>query len=163
MFPLFVFDKPKKQKHSGEPTPQLPQAVIEAELVTADLMLINSSGGKDSQTALEEVVHTARRLRIPQEKLVVVHADLGIVEWPGTRELAEEQAEHYGLHFEVVKYRNAKGESQDLLEHILDRGMWPDAQNRFCTSDAKRGPVQTLMTRYAQAAGRLHRRNHGGD
>lgn len=157
MFPLFVFENPKKQKRSGEPTPQTPLAVIEAELIAADLILINSSGGKDSQTALEEVVRTARRLHIPQHKLVVVHADLGVVEWPGTRELAEEQAKHYGLRFEVVRYKNAKGESQDLLEHILLRGMWPDSQNRYCTSNFKRGPVQTIMTRYAQAAGWRYR------
>jgi len=157
MYPLFVLDKPKKQKRSGEPAPRTPLSVIEAELIAADLILINSSGGKDSQTALEEVVRTAQRLRIPTSKLVVVHADLGVVEWPGTRELAEEQARHYGLRFEVVRYRNANGEHPDLLEHILERGRWPDSQNRFCSSDAKRGPVQTVMTRYAQAAGRRHR------
>jgi len=161
MYPLFVIDEPRKQKRSGEPAPQTPVAVIETELVAADLILINSSGGKDSQTALEEIVDTAQRLRIPKHRLVVVHADLGVVEWPGTRELAREQARHYGLHFEVVKYKNAKGEHHDLLEHILERGMWPDSQNRYCTSAFKRGPVQTLMTRYAQAADRRYRLKPG--
>ena len=161
MYPLFVLDEPKRQSRNGEPAPRTSLAVIEAELVTADLILISSSGGKDSQTALEEVVRTVNRLHIPKHKLVVVHADLGVVEWPGTRELAREQAEHYGLHFEVVKYKNAKGEHHDLLEHVLERGMWPDSQNRYCTSNFKRGPVQTLMTRYAQAAGRRHRLKPG--
>ncbi|MCE9564275.1 MAG: phosphoadenosine phosphosulfate reductase family protein [Planctomycetes bacterium] len=161
MFPLFVFEEPEKPKRSAEPAQQTPLAVIEAELAAADLILINSSGGKDSQTALEEVVRTARRLCIPKHKLVVVHADLGVVEWPGTRELAQEQAKHYGLRFEVVRHKNANGESHDLLEHILKRGMWPDSQARFCTSDFERGPVQTLMTRYAQAAGRRHRLKPG--
>jgi len=160
MYPLFVLDEPKKQR-SGAASTRTPLAVIEPELIAADLILINNSGGKDSQTALEEVVLTAHRLHIPKQKLVVAHADLGAVEWPGTRELAREQAQHYDLNFEVVKYRNAKGEQHDLLEHILERGMWPDSQNRYCTSDCKRSPVQTLMTRYAQAAGRRHRLKSG--
>jgi len=135
MYPLFVLDEPEKHNRSGEPAPRTPLSVIEPDLVAADLILINTSGGKDSQTMLEEVVRTARRLRIPKQKLVVVHADLGVVEWPGTRELAQEQTKHYGLRFEVVKYKNAEGEHHDLLEHILERGMWPDSQSRYCTSN----------------------------
>ncbi len=35
---------------------------------------------------------------------------------------------------------------QGLLEHIERRGMWPDARNRYCTSDLKRGPIRTVIT-----------------
>src|SRR5262249_35559558 len=74
-----------------------------------------------------------------------VHADLGRVEWPGTRVLAEEQARHYGLAFQVV--RRPQG---DLLDHIARRGRFPSPTVRYCTSNHKRGPVMTLFTRLAQ-------------
>lgn len=82
-----------------------------------DSVIINSSGGKDSEAMLARVVEVADRQGIPRESLVVVHADLGQVEWKGTKEVAQEQAAAYGLRFEVVK--RAKG--QDLLQHIEDR------------------------------------------
>jgi 3'-phosphoadenosine 5'-phosphosulfate sulfotransferase (PAPS reductase)/FAD synthetase len=76
------------------------------------------------------------------DRLVVVHADLGRVEWKGTRELAERQARHYGVRFEVVRRRRG-----DLLQYVEKRGRWPSPAQRYCTSDLKRGPVTTLFTR----------------
>lgn len=35
--------------------------------------------------------------------------------------------------------------------------MWPDAARRWCTSDLKRGPVRTLMTRLARELGTVER------
>jgi 3'-phosphoadenosine 5'-phosphosulfate sulfotransferase (PAPS reductase)/FAD synthetase len=105
-------------------------------------VVINSSAGKDSQVMLEEVVRQADDELYPRDQLVVVHADLGEVEWPGTKELAQEQAEHYGLRF-VVEKRNG----DDLLEYARRRGKWPSNQQRWCTSDFKRGPVSRLYTR----------------
>jgi len=151
---LPVIDAPKKkakQRRSGEPAPQTPRAECERHLLTADLIVINSSGGKDSQTALEEVVKTCDRLGIPRSKLLVVHADLGEVEWKGTLELAREQAQHYGIRFEVESYRSEKKERRTLLEHIILRGMWPDSVNRYCTSDFKRNPICRVFTRHAHA------------
>ncbi len=78
------------------------------------------------------------------DRVVVVHCDLGRVEWQGTRELAEEQARHYGVRFEVVSRPQG-----DLLQQVEERGMWPDSQARFCTSDQKRGQVARVMTKLA--------------
>jgi 3'-phosphoadenosine 5'-phosphosulfate sulfotransferase (PAPS reductase)/FAD synthetase len=75
---------------------------------------------------------------------VVAHADLGRVEWPGTRELAEEQARHYGLAFFAV--RRPQG---DLLAHIARRGKFPSPSVRYCTSDHKRGQILRVLTRLA--------------
>jgi 3'-phosphoadenosine 5'-phosphosulfate sulfotransferase (PAPS reductase)/FAD synthetase len=111
--------------------------------------LLNSSGGKDSQAMLDVMVALADSLGVPRYKLVVVHCDLGRMEWAGTRELAEEQARHYGLRFEVVSRPEG-----DLLDHVLARGRWPSSTTRYCTSDHKRGQVLKLMTRLAGETGR---------
>jgi 3'-phosphoadenosine 5'-phosphosulfate sulfotransferase (PAPS reductase)/FAD synthetase len=113
-------------------------------LRTYDWIVLNSSGGKDSQAMLDYVVELADTQGVPPGRLVVAHADLGRVEWPGTRELAEEQARHYGLEFIAVARPQG-----DLLDHIARRGMFPSPSVRYCTSDHKRGPVMTLFTRLA--------------
>lgn len=79
-----------------------------------------------------------------RDRIVVVHADLGRVEWKGTRELAERQARHYGVRFEVVSRPQG-----DLLAQIEARGMFPSSTARYCTSDQKTGQVATLLTRLA--------------
>jgi 3'-phosphoadenosine 5'-phosphosulfate sulfotransferase (PAPS reductase)/FAD synthetase len=61
--------------------------------------------------------------------------------------LAAEHAAHCGLRFEVVR-RNGS----NLLARIKERGLFPDSQNRWCTSDFKRGPVRTLITRLVREA-----------
>ncbi len=76
------------------------------------------------------------------DRVVVIHADLGRVEWQGTRELAAEQAAHYGFRFEVV--RREKG---DLLDQIQARGMFPSSTARYCTSDQKRDQVAKEIVR----------------
>lgn len=145
--------KKRKQRRSGPPAPQTPLEEIERHLLAADLILINSSGGKDSQTALEETVNTCDRLGIARNKLVVVHADLGEVEWEGTKELAREQAEHYGLDFRTVEYQSIEGKTRTLLEHFIRRGKWSDSENRYCTSDFKRNPIMRVMTALAAERG----------
>lgn len=112
------------------------------ELADYDVVLLNTSAGKDSQAMLDVVVELADAEAV-RDRLVAVHADLGRVEWPGTKELAAEHAAHYGIRFEVVRNRNWA----DLLERIEARGAFPDAARRWCTSDFKRSPVHTLLTR----------------
>jgi 3'-phosphoadenosine 5'-phosphosulfate sulfotransferase (PAPS reductase)/FAD synthetase len=81
-----------------------------------DVILISSSGGKDSQAQLDVLVNLADSQGVSRDRLIVVHADLGRVEWKGTAELAERQAKHYGLRFEKVS-RSQGG----LLEQINQR------------------------------------------
>lgn len=106
-----------------------------------DIVVINSSAGKDSQAMLDYVVSKAHCERYPLEQIVVVHADLGRVEWAGTPELAQRQAEAYGLRF--IKVSRPQG---DLLDHIEERGMFPSSAARYCTSDHKRGQVAKVFT-----------------
>lgn len=123
-----------------------------------DIVLVNSSGGKDSQTMLRLVARLAAEQGV-LDRVTVVHSDLGRVEWKGTRELARLQAEFYGLRFIVTERTQ-----NDLLDHVLalhaDRQVkgkgtvpWPDSNNRWCTSDHKRGPVRRVMTQLVKELG----------
>ena len=106
-----------------------------------DVILLNTSGGKDSQTMIAEVCRRADLEGIDRSRLVAVHANLGRVEWPGTPELAREQAEGYGLEFREVSRPQG-----DLLSHVQARGKWPSPKARYCTSDHKRGQVAKVIT-----------------
>lgn len=110
------------------------------DLKSYDIILINTSAGKDSQAMMDYVMGMATTLGI-QDRVVAVHCDLGRVEWKGTKELAVEQCAHYGIHLYIV--RREKG---DLLKQVEERGMWPDNNNRYCTSDQKRDQVAKLVT-----------------
>jgi 3'-phosphoadenosine 5'-phosphosulfate sulfotransferase (PAPS reductase)/FAD synthetase len=124
-------------------------------LASYDVILINSSAGKDSQAMLTHLVERADAEGVSRDRIVVVHADLGRVEWEGTRELAEKQAAVYGLRFETV------ARSEDLLDQVVTRHntlrakgdtttpAWPSSQARYCTSDQKTSQVAKIMTKLA--------------
>jgi 3'-phosphoadenosine 5'-phosphosulfate sulfotransferase (PAPS reductase)/FAD synthetase len=110
-------------------------------------VVLNSSAGKDSQAMLDVVVERCDRAGVPRRNLVVVHADLGRVEWPGTRQLAEAQARCYGLDFVAVSRPQG-----DLLDHIAARGMFPSPAARYCTSNHKRDQCHKVLTRLTAQA-----------
>lgn len=112
------------------------------DLASYDIILINTSAGKDSQTAMRAVYRAAIAAGIGTRGLVAVHADLGRAEWKGTRELAERQAGTYGMELIVCRRGNDL-----LLQMEYERKKWPDKQNRWCTSDQKTAQVAKVMTR----------------
>ncbi len=117
-------------------------------------IVVNSSGGKDSQTALHEVVRECDRQGVDRSKIVVSHQCLGRVEWEGTRGLVERQAKHYGLRVEVSRYRDKYGTESTLLDYVRKRKKWPDSNNRFCTSEFKRGPGGRVIVKlFRESAG----------
>lgn len=113
------------------------------------LFVVNHSGGKDSQAMLVRLLEL-----VPRRQILVAHADLGEVEWKGTRELAERQAADAGVAFVVA--RPVTG-FLDMVERRLatrpDAPSWPSAKHRQCTSDLKRGPLDREARRYAAAHG----------
>ncbi|ONI88134.1 hypothetical protein ALI22I_20570 [Saccharothrix sp. ALI-22-I] len=131
------------------------------DLASYKWIVINLSGGKDSEAMLFYVVSLADALGVPRSRIVAVYADLGRVVWGQTREYAEAQAGMLGVRFEVV--RREKG---DLLEYVLDKNArrraegktggkavsWPSGGARWCTSDLKISPVTTLITRLVNEA-----------
>ena len=112
------------------------------------LVAISSSGGKDSQAMtilLSRVV--------PREQLLVVHAPLGEVEWPGTIKHIENTIPASVL---LILARTASGKS--LLERIEERGRFPDSGRRYCTSDTKRTPIERELRRFLKAHPRFEGR-----
>ncbi|MFC0009672.1 phosphoadenosine phosphosulfate reductase family protein [Devosia nitrariae] len=103
------------------------------------LFVINHSAGKDSQAMTIRL-----RSVIPAEQLLVIHADLGEVEWSGNR---THILDTIGS-LELVVCRNP---NKTLLSMVEQRGMWPSAGQRQCTSDLKRGPIETAIRRHLAA------------
>ena len=141
-----------------------------------DYIVVSSSGGKDSQAMLSWLVRRAILADVA-DRLIVVHADLGRVEWQGTKELAQEQAKLCGVPFRVVSRIGtvsngqskggtplyAKGEVRgDILDQVQHRAAQLKADGkespawmgpgmaRWCTSDHKRGPIEAEYTQIAK-------------
>ena len=112
------------------------------------LVAINHSGGKDSQAM------TILLLRlVPRDQLIIVHAPLGEVEWPGTIEHIENTIPP-GVPLIMAPVTSGK----TLLEQVEERGMWPSKTARWCTSGAKRGPIERELRRYLKAHPRFEGR-----
>lgn len=126
---------------------------VNIDLKEFDLIIINSSGGKDSLCSIWEVCRMADAQGYPKSKIKVSHQDLGEVEWKGTKELAQQQADHFGLGFEISQQRNKDGKNETLLEYVEERGKWPSNKARFCTSDFKRGPGARVVTKLSKGLG----------
>ncbi len=108
------------------------------------LFVLNDSGGKDSQA-----MRILLSRYVPRSQILVVHASLGAVEWPGALEHAQKGAERLDVPFVVAR---ATKTFFDMVEarHKKDptRPCWPSSSTRQCTSDLKRGPIEREVRRY---------------
>jgi DNA sulfur modification protein DndC len=112
----------------------IPEKIL--ELVDRNaLFVVNHSAGKDSQAMLLYL-----RTFVPDAQMILIHADLGEVEWPGNLEHIRATAP--GLPLLVAKARRG------LLQMVEERGMFPSPSNRQCTSDLKRDPISREVRRY---------------
>ncbi|MEL7464852.1 MAG: phosphoadenosine phosphosulfate reductase family protein [Pseudomonadota bacterium] len=118
-----------------------------AALIDAGAILyVSHSGGKDSQAMYLRLSEIA-----PADQIVVVHADLGDVEWRDVKDHIRQTIDHE-LHvvsaaktfFEMVRRRAASRP---------DVPPWPSASTRQCTSDLKRGPIQKFIRADMRARG----------
>lgn len=140
------------------------------DLSSFDLIVVSTSGGKDSQVALDVAVRQARLAGV-LDRVVALHADLGADEWLETGELAAAQAAHYGIPFHrcsrigqvKLDSRGAlydKGETfGDLHDYVTRRKAahvrgaqaskpaWYSPAVRFCTSEFKRSPIRLATGR----------------
>lgn len=152
------------------------------DLASFDLIVVSTSGGKDSQVALDVAVRECVSAGV-LERLFVLHADLGDDEWLGAGEVAQAQAAHYHVPFArcsrigQLKLDDRgtlynKGETfGDLHDYVTRRKAahirgdqaskpaWYSPSVRFCTSEFKRSPLRLATTRLikqwrTQASGR---------
>lgn len=110
------------------------------------IFYVSHSGGKDSQAMYAHI-----RRRVPHDRIVVVHADLGEVEWDGVQDHIRATIAHElnvvragKTFFDMVRRRAATRP---------DVPSFPDAGRRQCTSDLKRGPIQKFIRRDMNARG----------
>ncbi|MEJ7807046.1 MAG: phosphoadenosine phosphosulfate reductase family protein, partial [Telluria sp.] len=97
--------------------------------------VVNHSGGKDSQA-----MYLTIRKFVPAAQIILVHADLGEVEWHGA--VAHIKASTDGEPLHICKSRRG------LLQMIEERGMFPSPSQRQCTSDLKRNPIERTIRQY---------------
>lgn len=110
---------------------KIPQEI--KDLISRDaLFVINHSGGKDSQAMTIQMSKI-----IPVDRLFVIHAHLPGVEWDGIVEHINNTAP--GIKFEEVRA------IKTFFEMVHHRQMWPSPDNRQCTSDLKRGPIEKAI------------------
>jgi len=114
---------------------------VQGDFRSYDWIVVNTSSGKDSQTALRATVDLAEKAHV-LDRLAVAHADLGRIEWEGCKELAEKQAQHYG----VQRFWSVARPQGDFIHLVRARRRFPDAANRLCTSSLKREQVSKLFT-----------------
>lgn len=94
--------------------------------------VINHSGGKDSQAMFLHVSSL-----VPRSQIIAIHASLGRVEWAGAEEHI--RATIGDVPLQVCRSR------RELLQMVEERGMFPSPQQRQCTSDLKRGPIERTI------------------
>lgn len=141
-------------RHDGRVTKMVPN------LHWYDWVIVNSSAGKDSQAMLDYLVELALEQDYDLfSRFIVIHCDLGRAEWEGTAELAQEQAEHYGLAFTTVQRDGTVFRGRvlgDLLDQVWERHQanirngkeqppWPSKSARWCTSDQKTSQVAKFI------------------
>lgn len=99
------------------------------QLLTRDdaVFICNHSGGKDSQAMyifLERI--------IPGDRLIVIHADLPGMDWPGIEEHIRATTYH--------EFRKVRA-SKTFFDMVRRRQKFPSPKYRQCTSDLKRDPI----------------------
>jgi 3'-phosphoadenosine 5'-phosphosulfate sulfotransferase (PAPS reductase)/FAD synthetase len=112
--------------------PATPEQMLDA----GALFVVSHSAGKDSQAMLIKL----RQMCIPDSQMLIVHADLGDVEWRGNMDHIRRYAGSIPIVCAV-----AKTSFWDMVER---RQMFPSPSQRQCTSDLKRGPINREVRRY---------------
>lgn len=130
------------------------------------LFLASHSGGKDSQAEYLAML----RLGIPADQIIVIHADLGDIEWPGTLEhIRATVREEHPVHIVQAIFKDGSDKDFFSLVHRnrvrLDTpnakhpnarrhlDATPNKSERFCTSELKIQPIWRDAKRAAKARG----------
>ncbi len=119
---------------------------------------IGVSGGKDSQAAALSVFEHLDRAGHAGPR-ILVHADLGAVEWQASLPVCQQLADHLGV--ELVVLRRRRGDLMDRWESRWRSSVtryqefstvtlvpcWSTPSMRFCTSEMKTHPIEAMLRR----------------
>lgn len=131
----------------------IPKRTLNRAIADGAIFYVSHSGGKDSQT----MYWYLRRIGVPDDQIVVVHANLGRVEHEGVISHIEATIAHE-LH--IVRAVDKTGARYDLIDRVRrnaekrpDAPPWPSSAARWCTSDLKRGPIEKFIRQDMKARG----------
>lgn len=99
-----------------------------------DLIVINHSGGKDSQAMLS---HLWRKYPEQRHKFIIVHADLGEMEWEPMHDFI--QANAFGIKVNIIK------PEMSFFDLCRKYKRLPSGQARFCTDQLKTMPINKWL------------------
>lgn len=108
---------------------------VPSQVIDAEVLFINHSGGKDSQAMLAWVVAQGFK-----GKIVIVHSDLGDMEWEPMEHFIK--ANSFGHEVHVVK------PELDFFELCRKYKRLPSGLARFCTSELKTRPITKFIKNY---------------
>ena len=118
------------------------QTTIPIEVQNADALFISHSGGKDSQATLALL----KRLGMLDRKhVIIVHADLGEMEWEPMHSWIE--ANSFGMKVHVVKA------PVDFFELCRQTKRLPSGNMQYCTDVLKIEPIKEYLHEYLYAHG----------
>jgi 3'-phosphoadenosine 5'-phosphosulfate sulfotransferase (PAPS reductase)/FAD synthetase len=101
----------------------------------ADVIFVSHSGGKDSQAMLAKLIKLGLK-----DKLVLVHSDLGEMEWEPMHHWIESNS--FGLPVHVVK------SDMDFFEMSKKYKRLPSGRQQFCTDFLKTKPIEAFIHDY---------------
>lgn len=113
----------------------LPQEIQDAEVI-----FWSHSGGKDSQAGLAYLIRMGLK-----DKIVLVHADLGEMEWEEMKPWIEKTS--FGLEVNVVK------SDMDFFQMTRKYGRLPSGNIQFCTDFLKTQPIEAFIHDYMNKNG----------
>ena len=120
------------------------------------------SGGKDGNIAAVAADAWLDSIGHPRQKRLVVHSDLGLIEWPDSLKMCREVAERLRLPLiEVQPARDMIGRWKNRWDNARRRyengeivtliGPWSTPDNRFCTSELKQQAIGARLRKIVGA------------
>lgn len=113
---------------------------IPEEVKNAEAIFVSHSGGKDSQAMLAALI----RLNMAH-KIVLVHSDLGRMEWEPMHHWIEKNS--FGLPVHVVR------SDLDFFQLARKYKRLPSGQQQFCTDFLKTKPIGQFIHEYMEKNG----------
>lgn len=121
-------------------------------------VLVSVSGGKDSQTILGVMFEMARAQSYGGN-LRAIHADTG-AEWRESLLHCQMLCDHYGIDLDVALPHRAlpahieRRCAMMAVQEPRGKPGWPSPDQRYCTSDCKRGAIEKMVRTGIPAAGK---------